>query len=76
MDFRHRVTTTTLQFALPMKLINMEVPKRDIHGPLEKGRGSRSTEHIGSPEKGAGARRMRRVQEEGCQGHGGADNMS
>ena len=29
-----------------MKLINMEVPKRDIHGPLEKGRGSRSAEQI------------------------------
>ena len=52
MDFRHRVRTTTLQSALPMKLINIEVPKRDIHGPLEKGRGSRSAEQIGSTGRG------------------------
>ena len=31
-----------------MKLIIMEAPKRDIHGPLEKGRGSRYAEQIGS----------------------------
>ena len=35
-----------------MKLINMEVPKRNIHGPLEKGRGSRSAEQIGNTGRG------------------------
>ena len=54
MDFRHRVRTTTLQSVLPMKIIIMEAPKRDIHGPLEKGRGSRSAEQIGSMEEGGG----------------------
>ena len=52
MDFRHRVRTTTLQSALPMKLINIEVPKRDILGPLEKERGSRSAEQIGNMGRG------------------------
>ena len=47
-DFRHRVRITSLQSTLPKKLINKEVPKRDVHGPLEKGRGSRSAEQIGS----------------------------
>ena len=35
-----------------MKLIYIEVPKRDIHGPLEKRRGSRYAEQIGSTERG------------------------
>ena len=35
-----------------MKLINMEFPKRDIHGPLEKGRNSRSADQIGSTGRG------------------------
>ena len=51
-DFRHIVSITSLQSTLPMKLINMEVPKRDIHGPLEKGRGSRSAEQIGIMGRG------------------------
>ena len=53
MDFRHRVRTTSLQSALPMKLINMEVPKRDIHGPLEKAQDLLSK--LGAWEEGGGS---------------------
>ena len=34
------------------KLGNKEDPKRDIHGPLEKGKGTRSPELIGSMGEG------------------------
>ena len=33
---------------MPEKLVNKEDPKRDMHGPLEKGKGSRAPEQIGS----------------------------
>ena len=39
---------TSLQSTLPKKLINKEDPKWDIHGPLEKRRGSRNAEKSGS----------------------------
>ena len=63
MDFRHRVKITSLQSTLPMKLINMEVPKRDIHGPLEKGRAQDLLSKLGAWEEGEGSRRMRRGEE-------------
>ena len=50
-DFRHRLRITSLQSTLPKKLINMEVPKRDVHGPLEKERVSR----LGAQEEGGGS---------------------
>ena len=50
LDIEQRITS--LQSTLPEKLVNKEDPKRDIHGPLEKGRGSRSTEKIGSMGRG------------------------
>ena len=59
-----------------MKLIKFEFPNRDIHGPLEKRRGLRSDEQIGSSGRGGkGARRMRRGEEEGCRGHEEAESM-
>ena len=43
---------TSLQFTHPEKLVNKEDSKRNIHGPLEKEKGSRSPEQIESMVRG------------------------
>ena len=48
--------TTNLQSTPPEKLGNKEDPKRDIHGPPEKGKKTRSPELIGS--MGGGEREL------------------
>ena len=40
-----------LQSTQPEKLVNKEVPKRDIHGPLEKGKEIRSPEQNEAQEE-------------------------
>ena len=46
LDIEQRIIS--LQSTLAEKLVNKEYPKRDIHVPLEKEKGKRSTEQIGS----------------------------
>ena len=48
MDFTHRANITRLKSTALEKLGNKEDSKRDIHGPPEKGKGTRFPEQIGN----------------------------
>ena len=50
LDIKQKITS--LQSTPPEKLGIKMGPKRDMHGPLEKGKGTRSPEQIGSMEGG------------------------